>query len=577
VITYKYNQRRNKVLIFGINNKDAFQNNLITNTPSARFLGGSMSCWSLEASPFSINAFHKVILNAGIEYQIDDFTQNLLNEFDKTKAIIPNILSNDNLSQPLNTKFKPWHHQLVSYNIANELPASMQALDMGCGKTKVSYDLMTNTFNPTRDVPTFLVLCPKYIISVWKNEVIKHSKIAMIVSTPTNLDIPGRIETIKREYKLAKQLNYPICIVINYESLTNKDMQKFIKSLKYDIIFCDESHRIKAPKGIVSQFVRSQLYTKAIKKVCLTGTPFNNLPNDIWGQYAFLNKSIFGTSYSRFRDKYFRCDKYHQPIALINEKSLHDLMFSICYQVKAEDVLDLPDFQDIQITGNFSDKDFKLYNEMELLYLGDIRGHIVTAANAAVKTIRLRQLTSGFLPKEDDENKTKLVANKVKQNMLKELLSDIPQHEQIVVVCNFHYDLDVARFVCTSLGIPFVEVSGRPCSDDTEGLKMFGSPTVCNDYDQKNPQARVLIGQQDAIKEGIDLTNSRIMIFYNPMYVPGTYNQLQRRLVRPGQDRSVLFYHLSIDNTVDDLVFNSRNRKQNMNDTVLSYYDNKIT
>lgn len=547
----------------------------MANIPGSKYIPPPVHGSQIPNSPFTIHRLHSLILNLGLDFQMCDVTRDTLAQYDKITNVIPEVMASDNAEIRARiakfSKFEPWDHQLKAVAIVEKLEASYMALDMGCGKTKVGYDSIgLDVNNQTTFNRTYLVICPKYIIDVWKNESFKHSTIPFVITIKADGLIDNRIEHIKNMKRYSEKSDNPLFIIINYDCIANENMQKLLLSMEYNTCILDEAHRIKSSKGKIAKFIRAKLSKKCKKRICLSGTPIANLPNDLWSQYYFLDKDIFGTSYYKFLNKFFLLNDYNQPIKVINEEELKRLMFSICYQVDSDDVQDLPEYTDIEITGSLSSKELAIYNQMEVLLYSEINDNIVTAANAAVKSVRLRQITSGFLPDEDSDRIE--IANNVKPNLLKELLKDIPQDEQIVIFCFFHYDMDIIKKTCDSMDITNCEISGRIKSSH-DALRAFGSPTVC--LNNEKPTARVLIGQSSSASEGVDYTNSRTCIFYTPIYLPKDYKQCRKRLLRHGQKRSVIYYHLVVKRTIDRVVYNSLTRKIKIGDSILSYFKEK--
>jgi SNF2 family DNA or RNA helicase len=69
------------------------------------------------------------------------------------------------------------------------------------------------------------------------------------------------------------------------------------------------------------------------------------------------------------------------------------------------------------------------------------------------------------------------------------------------------------------------------------------------------PWPQVLVVQQQSGGVGIDLTRARIAIYYSLGYSLADYMQSRARLHRPGQTRNVLYMHLIVAGTVDELVY----------------------
>ena len=76
-------------------------------------------------------------------------------------------------------------------------------------------------------------------------------------------------------------------------------------------------------------------------------------------------------------------------------------------------------------------------------------------------------------------------------------------------------------------------------------------------------KATVLAVQIQSGGTGIDLTRARYCVYLSAGYSLGDYEQSLARVHRPGQSRSVHYYHLVAQGTVDEKVYEAlRNRKQ---------------
>ena len=70
--------------------------------------------------------------------------------------------------------------------------------------------------------------------------------------------------------------------------------------------------------------------------------------------------------------------------------------------------------------------------------------------------------------------------------------------------------------------------------------------------------------QVRAGEAGIDLSRACYCIYYSLGFSLGDYHQSRRRVNRPGQTRSVRYYHLVANNTVDERVYRLLRNKQNV-------------
>lgn len=202
------------------------------------------------------------------------------------------------------TNTDPWRHQLVAYNMAEQLfglrhPSGIKeqniqgggallALDMGCGKSKVTVDLICNHHDIIKKV---LIVCPHSVIPVWTGTDTRPGQFTIHGNPEAvkNLHIEGLGERMSVERKTraavtalhhAQRTNKTLVIVINYESVWRGDFGKWVSGQDWDLIACDEIHRIKSVSGQASKFF-AKMASKSLCRLGLTGTPLPHaLPTD---------------------------------------------------------------------------------------------------------------------------------------------------------------------------------------------------------------------------------------------------------------------------------------------------------
>jgi SNF2 family DNA or RNA helicase len=122
----------------------------------------------------------------------------------------------------------------------------------------------------------------------------------------------------------------------------------------------------------------------------------------------------------------------------------------------------------------------------------------------------------------------------------------------VVVFCVFKHDLDVIRDVTLKAKRKYFELSGRANTkeewDKTEGA---------------------VIGVQiQAGSEGVDLTKAHHAIYYSIPHSLAQYRQSMARLYRPGQEHQVSFYHLVAEDTVEENMYSSLERKEDIIESI---------
>lgn len=449
-----------------------------------------------------------------------------------------------------------WQNQEEAYKFAMSRPAAMLAMDMGTGKTRVAIDLAMDR----QDVWRILVVCPKAVLGVWPKELEKHAQ----TEYQCYIRQPG---TIANEAKRVKEFITPRgvpgvkrYVIINYDSVWRKELGEAILKAGFDMVVLDESHRAKAAGSKVSRFLA--LLGKRVKyRLCLSGTPMANSPLDVYGQYRFLDPTIFGTNHSAFMQEYavMGGPERRFVVGFKNQRQLNEKFQSIAYQCSMSDVsqrLKLPaslppTTREVQLPA----KDLRTLRDLSKEFVAECStGNTIVVNNVLTRALRMQQIAAGFcltitepgIPAEVED------LNTAKADALLDYLEDIGLQEKVVVFCQFKHDLQVIREVAHKGGHGAYELSG-----ERNELELW-----------KTSIGGVLAVQIQAGSEGVDMTCSNHAVYFTLPYSLALYDQSKARLYRPGQTRPVSFVHLIASGTIDELMYTSLMQKRNLIDAV---------
>lgn len=446
------------------------------------------------------------------------------------------------------TTIKRWKNQDEAMQFAINHPSCMLDMEMGTGKTRVAID--TAFF--LNGVHRVLVICPKAVVGVWRENLIKF---AWGGRTWTCWDdqkgtVQTKADGLKEylKYKVLKQF-----VVINYDAVWRKPMGDLILKTDWDMVVLDESHRAKAAGSKISKFLYV-LGKRVERKMCLSGTPMANSPLDIYGQYRFLDPSIFGTNYYLFKQQYavMGGPDLKFVVGYKNQKTLNDKFRSIAYTCRMSDIKDrikLPDaLPPVQRDVILPSKDMKMMKEFNKEFIAECEsGHIV-ANNVLTKLLRLQQIASGFcMVNVDTAGSTEVQElNTAKQDCLADMLSDISPVASVVVFCVYRHDIKAIKEAATKAKRDVFELSG--------------AINELNEWKQKD--GAVIAVQIQAGAEGVDMTKANHAIYFSVPHSLALYNQSKARLYRPGQTGPVSFTHLIAKGTVDEAMYKSLIRKK---------------
>ena len=436
---------------------------------------------------------------------------------------------------------EPWKHQRRGVELLTANEGFLLADDMGTGKSKTLIDFITS-----KRVRRTLIVCPKSVMDVWSREVDKHARILVVMALLNQSSTAGKADQFVR-YFGPQVSEYEICIlVVNYESVWREPLARTILAQKWDLVVCDESHRIKDPRSKVSKFIGEKLRKVARRRVNMTGTPFPHSRLDGWAQHRFLDPTIFGPSFARHRSEYAVMGGWigpnGKPVEVVSWKNTEEFnrkFWSIGRRVEKKDVLDLPPKVFETRVVQLGKEARRIYDELETTYRTQVATGEITASNALVKLLRLQQVTSGFVPlpysgpqKIDD----------AKAKGLKEIIEDLPLGEPIVVFCRFRYDLGVVHRTARELNVKSCELSG------TKNELVFWQQDMNT----------ILAVQIQSGSLGVDFTRAAYCVLYSTGFPsPGQLDQAFDRLHRSGQTRSVTYIRLVAQNTIDEVVYHA--------------------
>jgi len=282
-------------------------------------------------------------------------------------------------------------------------------------------------------------------------------------------------------------------------------------------------------------------------------------PLDIYAQFRTLDSSIFGTNYSIFKQEYCVMGGYEmkQIIRWKNLDKLHKKFYSIAYRVKKEDVLDLPPTIDIDRYFDMCMAAKKVYKELEdelISFIVNMKGAPalkVSVDNALVKMLRLTQMTAGMTQLDDGRM---MILDTGKIDEIKEILIDLPMEEPVVIATRFKKELQNVKDVCKKLGRTCGELSG----DQNDVEEWQANKFNC------------LAANIRSGREGIDLTRSAYCIFSSTGLSLGDYKQFRARFDRPGQTRSVTYFHILANRSVDIKIRKALKNREQVVESVLA-------
>ena len=433
--------------------------------------------------------------------------------------------------------------------------------EMGCGKTLTAIAIAGAGYQMGK-IERLLIVAPTSVVAVWPKELQEYAKFKYTCKTLLG-------EKKQRLKQIDDLIKFPFkalkVAVINYESTWRPEILEKLKEFDADMVIADESQRIKTYDATQSKAMH-ELGDQARYKLILSGTPVQTAAIDIWSQYRFLDKSVFGDNFFKFRGRYAIMGGYGNK-KIVGYKDLEGLIkkeHSIAFRVTKDEALDLPEqtFETRKI--QFNQKEKNLYERIKKDSYAELDGggHI-TATTVLTRLLRLQQLAGGFLV-QDDAQKPQLVS-RAKLDALADIIEDyvIGSGKKLVIF---------ARFIAEVKAI--MELAGKVLPKELKQVAIYGDIKkedrggIVKQF-QEDPNTVLFIGQIDTAGTGITLTAADTCVYYSKNFNYATYSQSLSRIHRIGQRNCCTYIDLEIEGTIDELISKALSRKEDMAKTVV--------
>lgn len=429
---------------------------------------------------------------------------------------------------------------------------------MGCGKTLTAIGIMGAAYLMGK-IKSVLVVAPTSVCPVWGHDLSDYANFRYRVGV-----LHGTKQQRLRELEAIK--DYPFdalkIAVMNYESCWRDGIFEALEEYDPDMIIADESQRIKTHDAEQSKAMH-KLGDKARYKLILSGTPVQNNAIDIYSQYRFLDKTVFGDNYYSFRSKYAIMGGFNNK-QIIGYRDLDKLIkkeYSIAYRVTKEEALDLPEQTFITRHVQMDKKSKALYDQIKRNSFAELEnGGQITATTVLTKLLRLQQFTGGFI-QPDDGSKPQQVFNG-KLDALEDILDDfvLGEGKKLVVFCRFRPEIDILQKLFQKKKIRYSSIYGD--------IKIEDRGAIVDDF-QKNPETKIFLAQIDTAGLGITLTAADTCVYYSVNFNYAAYSQSLARIHRIGQRNTCTYIQLTVEGTIDERVYKALAKKEDLAKTVV--------
>jgi SNF2 family DNA or RNA helicase len=496
----------------------------------------------------------------------------------------------------------------VKFAINNNGIAALH-YEVGCGKTLTALGIY-EAFKKNEPGLKLLVICPISLIhGAWVKEIEKFTDFKWFDlhrHNPKNSIICDYVWDIH---------------ILNFEYLISKpkfiEIRGFLEKNKFMCVI-DESSKMKNHSSVTVDRLNGcwekGKYIQGIKDLCkyrieLTGTPAPNDFHEYWAQMYFLNPSILGNNFYKFRNQYYSMQRGKEIVkgAVYSKEALRE-MFSKgykyqfdeskreeffnrlkpwCHVVKAKDCLDLPESIDEYRMVEMTSEQNRVYKEMKTQFVAEIKAYkaelvgtaladcpkdgyvsVTTENNPFIianlvltKMIKLHQITSNFAIDENGVAHT-IGPKNPKMDALLEIIEECPD-KQIIIWAQFKHEIAYITQALKQLGGVSELHGGIDEKYRIEQIDRF--------LDGTN---RFMVCHPRSAAHGLTFINSSVCIYFSLSYSYEEYIQSRGRIMRHGQKNNCLYFHILAQGTVDEDILAICQKKQDKQDIAERFLKN---
>ena len=442
-------------------------------------------------------------------------------------------------------KLRPYQDDAADFLYSHD--RALILAPVGAGKTAITLTAMQAMINDGH-AKRFVVLAPKRVCTdVWKSEGLKWA---------ANLHIEVAIGVADKRINAFK--SKADVVVTNYDNLLWLCREKADLLNGFDGIVFDELTRLKNPSG-----TRFKALIKVIDKFKirwgLTGSFTSNGLEDVFGQCKVVDQTLLGKSKGVFMEKYFILMNRDYGEWAARADSLPKIMKEIkpaTYLLDAGDYSELmPPLHTVEVRCQMNMKE---YTTMKKDFMVAFPTATAIAANAAVVTGKLQQMSSGFVYHTTTTPSTtpgKFISDTKavwfsthKFDRLEELLAE---NQRASTMIFYTYKEELAELMRR---YPHAQTL-----DDDNAVERWNTG-----------QIELLLAHPKSAGHGLNLQHyANTIVFLSLPWSLELYEQAIGRIHRSGQKREVWCYIMITDKTVDDRIFSALHDKRSLSDIAI--------
>uniref|UniRef100_A0A5F8GRR7 DNA repair and recombination protein RAD54B n=1 Tax=Monodelphis domestica TaxID=13616 RepID=A0A5F8GRR7_MONDO len=467
--------------------------------------------------------------------------------------------------------------------------------EMGLGKTLQCISLIwtllrQGLYGGKPIIKKTLIVTPGSLVTNWRKEFQKWLGTERI-----------KVFTLDQAHKIEDFIISPLysVLIISYEMLLRCLDQ--IKNIKFDLLICDEGHRLKNSSIKTTTALVS---LSCEKRVILTGTPVQNDLQEFYALIEFVNPGILGSlsSYRKIYEEPIIISR--EPSATQEEKKLGEKRAAELTRLtglfilrRTQEVINkyLPPKIESVIFCRPGILQIELYRKLlssqavrfclqgilenapHLLCIGALK-KLCNHPCLLFKSLKEKENNSSSEQYEEYNFSEGLIdaypadynpntfseTDSGKLQVLTKLLAAIRElspSEKVVLVSNYTQTLNILQAVCTRHGYTCTRLDGQ--------TPVVQRQQIVDGFNCKHSSVFIFLLSSKAGGVGLNLIGGSHLILYDIDWNPATDIQAMARVWRDGQKHSVHIYRLLTTGTIEEKIYQRQISKQGLSGAVV--------
>ena len=325
----------------------------------------------------------------------------------------------------------------------------------------------------------------------------------------------------------------------------------------FDMLIIDELSSFKSWQA--KRFKALMKVRPFVKRVVgLTGTPSSNGLMDLFAEFRLLDMGRrLGRFIGQYRNAFFKPDRMNGPIVYSYhplpgaEEEIYRRISDITISMKACGHIKMPELITTKYVVVMSPGEKQNYDALKQELVLSLPDGEVTAANAAVLTGKLLQLSSGAIYSDDG---SVIHIQDRKLDALEDIIESM-NGRPLLVSFWFRHDYDRIARRLTTAGIAFERL------DSEASMKRWN-------------EGKILVGLAHPASTGHGLNlqeGGNTICWFSPTWSLELYQQMNARLYRQGQRaETVVIMHIVTEGTLDARVLDALAEKDQIQEALIA-------